>query len=1101
MDLHNQPHAENISCKGDMNVEKAWDPFAGDAANPTELPKGNPNVEVAWDPFAGDQPSTPVTNPYLPAEGASSAVPTPDGNWQPPALEPEPASVVLTPNIPTPAPVVSVPVPSPTAAPPGRSGARFGPWILHAVVLLAALGSLTLSVYQLLQVGPKPIINIPIADQQKKPEPQPQPQPEPQPRPEPQPQPQPQPKPQPQPQLPVLFVVSPTEAGCFRTVTDALQKAKPGMRIKIKPGQYRENIVLNMGVTIEGDGPRAEIVILGVDGPCLDLRTSGALVRGLTLRSEIGSRISPASAVVVNEGDSTLENCDISSDGLSGIALNGPKCKPRVKDCVVHDCKQAGLHASNSAAGECIHCTFSGNAVGVELVTGANTVLRDCTMRENRGNGVWSHQAGEGQLLDCDLVANHGSNAASEKNSGKLLLHNCTIRDGHSFGLLCNQGCVVLDGGTISGNARAGVLIAGDCDPQVSDCTIRDGKTTGIVFCYGSKGVLSNCRIHGHPEKNVGITTGADPFLWKCEISDARRLGLEVSGPTRGTLLQCDFHDNGRADLEVAEGGSPILWKCTLHGGKGHGVHVTRRGMGELLGCRIFGHDAAEVAIDHESNPLLRKCEIYGGKQSGVLAASKARGYFNDCSILTNEEDGFLLREKSDVMIHQCRINRNRKAGIELFGDSIVRLRGSDLTDNNGGPVVGSIFGGGGKVKSSGNTPDVLDTLGTPFLLPKSEPGSSDFVPALPTDWDLFIKSMLPLYPQPSPEDEAAGLVGLRRFWSAYRPPLLPGERNIVVPPHFAEVVARKTLAGHTEKGNAVAITPDGKILATASMDRTVKLWDLTTGEELHTLQGHTQPVLALAFSSDGKILATGSGATIEGSGENGNEIKLWEVHAGKEQQSFHGHQGSIDGLAFAPDNKTLYSGSYDHTVKVWDVETGKELRTLPEHQRAVTSVALTKDGLTLASASGGKSDPKQQFVLGEVRVWDLANDTVRHTLKGHNRWVSMVAFTPDGKTLASASWDETIKLWDVAAGTEVRTLKGHTDQVMCVAFSSDGKLLASAAIGVIKVWDVATGQELASFEADSAATRMVVFTPDGKSLITIGADKLVKVWSLVTAP
>ncbi len=180
------------------------------------------------------------------------------------------------------------------------------------------------------------------------------------------------------------------------------------------------------------------------------------------------------------------------------------------------------------------------------------------------------------------------------------------------------------------------------------------------------------------------------------------------------------------------------------------------------------------------------------------------------------------------------------------------------------------------------------------------------------------------------------------------------------------------------------------------------------------------------------------------------------------------GHTGAVVAVAFSPDSKTLASASYDGTLKLWDMTTGKERATLGEYRGCLGCVAFSPDGKTLASGAIGS--PVYFPDLEQVKLWDVATGKVRTTLKGHEGSVYSVAFSPDGKTLASVSDDETVKLWDMATGKERATFQGHTEEdkettgaihpVMSVAFSPDGKTLAAASHDMtVKVWDVATAK------------------------------------------
>jgi F-box protein 11 len=401
---------------------------------------------------------------------------------------------------------------------------------------------------------------------------------------------------------PKTWVVDPfPNRGDFQTISAAIQNASAGQRVLIRPGLYREAIVLEKPLEIIGDGPREEIIIEANNRRTLDFKTDFGRVANITLRQSGGDHF----CVGIGQGRLDLDGCDISSQTQACVGIYGG-ADPRIRRSRIHDSKSGGLYIYENGKGTIEDNDIFGNALpGVSITTGGDPTLRRNRIHDGKQNGVHVFKNGKGTIEDNDIF----------------------------------------------GNMFPSVAITTGGDPTLRRNRIHDGKQNGVFVTDNGKGTIEDNDIFDNGSAGVTITKGGDPTLRRNRIHDGKQNGVFVSEDGKGTIEDNNIFGNTFAGVAITKGGDPTLRRNRIHDGKQSGVFVKEKGKGTIEDNQITGNANSGVRILTSEESLVRNNKINTNSEYGVSVGDNSGGVFESNDLTGNKKGPWKILESSKAKI------------------------------------------------------------------------------------------------------------------------------------------------------------------------------------------------------------------------------------------------------------------------------------------------------------------------------------------------------------------------------------------------------------------------------------------------------------------
>ena len=360
---------------------------------------------------------------------------------------------------------------------------------------------------------------------------------------------------------PDTVIVSKNGVGQHTTIGEALKGIQPGMRILVRPGVYNEALIIDKLVEIVADprGAGEQVVLQTFNSSNITMRTDAAVVRGFVIRHRPGllgtlyyifsEKEGPA--VDIPEGELVLEDCDITSNSVAGIAIHGLTANPVIRRTRIHDGRSNGVWVYAGGQGTLEDCDISGTKwAGVRIEGGGNPVLRRCKVHDGTNAGVVVTDGGLGTFEDCEIWSNALSGLESRDGSKPLVrrtaIHNCK---------------------------QNGVYIHRGSSGTVEDCHVFNNGSVGVEIKENSTPLISRSNIFSNAYSDVEICKGSHPIIRECAIYGGQMSGIFVYQDARGTIDNCDIfgHANNQ-EVVIRDGSDPTLHTCKIHDGKVGGV-------------------------------------------------------------------------------------------------------------------------------------------------------------------------------------------------------------------------------------------------------------------------------------------------------------------------------------------------------------------------------------------------------------------------------------------------------------------------------------------------------------------------------------------------
>ncbi|MFG3053095.1 right-handed parallel beta-helix repeat-containing protein [Kitasatospora sp. NPDC048239] len=475
----------------------------------------------------------------------------------------------------------------------------------------------------------------------------------------------------------VLSVCAEQRDGGYRTIGEALEAARSGAVISVRPGRYEENLVITKMVTITAEEARGSVRISPRRGAVVQVVAEAVQLTGLVLQG----RDEELPTVDVPRGQAALEDCEVAGNSWTAV-LTRQQGSLAMRGCRVVNPAGAGIVETSSGTSIIEDCVIEHlGSSAVVIGERANPVIRDSVMRDARGNGVCANGEGRGSIENCEISATDKPGIALEENSTTRVL-GTTVRDTAIGVYLSSAARVVLEDCTVSGTRGHGIVVAGGTDPLVRRCRTERTKGHGLRVTGRSRGAFEDCEVVGAELAGILVEESSSPSLTRTVVRGGAAAGVELVGESAAEFDRLEVRDAAGAGVSVRDGANPLLRRVEVSDVRGHGVEVLREGRGRLESCTLSSTGRAGLRIADGGNTQVGATTVRGTGTAGVEVGGDGIASLRDCDVSDSATDGISVEDGGDLTMARSRVHGNRRHGVLLAAGARATLNGCEMADN-----------------------------------------------------------------------------------------------------------------------------------------------------------------------------------------------------------------------------------------------------------------------------------------------------------------------------------------------------------------------------------------------------------------------------------